>query len=170
MQTWSLTRLIQLDCSVESKFSHLVGSRSAAMLFAMFLTCQRRSGHFHTSSCPVTSGANTKLWSSSMSLPMGGSCSSQEIPHLTLTQPWSPRRKQGQLMLSIPQFQPDLHQLAPWLASNSHTVYSGHWHFQDLFQGLTMVSLALLDTISPAAAECVWKTGEKNVVHQYRVA
>lgn len=69
-----------------------------------------------------------------------------------------------QLTLSAPQLQPDLHQIAPQLTSNSHTVYSPlTFPRPHLRSDRDLIPTS--DTISPAAAERVWKTGEKNVVH-----
>lgn len=79
---------------------------------------------------------------SSMSLSTGDTCTSQRNPYLILTQLLPPKRNTNN-MLSAPQLQPDLHQIALCHTSNSHTVNSVHWHFQDFIQGLNVVSPSL---------------------------
>lgn len=113
-------------------------SRSAITLFAKF---SKRDIFTHLLlSCGLRGQYQHHFGGSSMSLTTGVTCTSQGNPYLTLTQLLPPRRKHRQLMLSVPQLQPDLHQIALCHTSNSHTVNSVHWHFQDLIQGLTVVS------------------------------
>lgn len=96
----------------------------------------------HISSCRAAWGASTSttFGGSSMSLSTRDTCTSQGNSYLTPTWLLPPERKHRQLMLSAPQLQPDLQQTALWHTSNPHTVNRVHWHFQDLIQGLTVVS------------------------------
>lgn len=126
-------------------FACLFGSRSADTLFAMFRPVWAEGDIFTCLLLPCNFRSHYQCFSgSSVFLPVRDCCSSQGNPRLALTQPSPPRRKHRQLMLSAPQLQPDLHQIPLGLTSNSHTVYSVHWHFQDLIQGLTVVSLQRL--------------------------
>lgn len=110
------------------------------------------------SSCvPWGASTSTTFCGSSISLSTGDTCISQGNLYLTLTQLLPPKRKHRQLMLSAPQLQADLHQIALWHTSNSHTMNWVHGHFQDFIQGLTVVSPPLQRLLSLQASVRVQK-------------